>query len=168
MIKYNKMPKYTIVGVNEIKLVEFDWDLIVEKFGLGLNSKKVFSLFTKVENLKNISLFKETPTNKLVDIVKLMKKKIFKKDQIIFKEGEFGDILYMIKKGTVHILKDQKKIREYGQGVCFGEISLLYDEPRSATAISVCDSTVYYLTKNDFKSVLDDNMVAYLEKKVAL
>ena len=65
MIKYNKMPKYTIVGVNEIKLVEFDWDLIVEKFGLGLNSKKVFSLFTKVENLKNISLFKETPTNKL-------------------------------------------------------------------------------------------------------
>ena len=168
MIKYNKMPKYTIVGVNGIKLVEFDWDLIVEKFGLGLNSKKVFSLFTKVENLKNISLFKETPTNKLVDIVKLMKKKIFKKDQIIFKEGEFGDILYMIKKGTVHILKDQKKIREYGQGVCFGEISLLYDEPRSATAISVCDSTVYYLTKNDFKSVLDDNMVAYLEKKVAL
>ena len=168
LIKYNKMPKYTIVGINGIKLVEFDWDLIIEKFGLGLNSKKVFSLFSKVENLKNISLFKETPTNKLVDIVKLMKKKTFKKDQIIFKEGEFGDILYMIKKGTVHILKDQKQIREYGQGVCFGEIALLFDEPRSATAISVCDSTVYYLTKNDFKSVLDENMVSYLEKKVAL
>ena len=168
MIKYNKIPKYNIVGVNGIKLVEFDWDLIIEKFGLGLNSKKVFSLFAKVENLRNISLFKETQTNKLIDIVKLMKKKIFKKDQIIFREGEVGDILYMIKKGTVHILKDERQIREYGQGVCFGEIALLINGPRTATAISVCDSTIYYLTKNDLKTVLDENMVSYLEKKMAL
>ena len=168
ILKYNKIPKYTIIGVNGVKLVEFDWDLIIEKFGLGLNSKKVFSLFSKVENLRNISLFKETPTNKLVDIVKLMKKKAYKKDQIIFREGEVGDILYMIKKGIVHILKDKKQIREYGQGVCFGEIALLFDEPRTATAISVCDSTIYCLTKNDFKTVLDENMVSYLGKKMAL
>ena len=168
MIKYNKVPKYTIVGVNGVKLVEFDWESIIGKLDLGLNSKKVFSLFSKVENLRNISLFKETQTNKLVDIVKLMKKKTFKKDQIIFREGEIGDILYMIKKGTVHILKDKKQIREYGQGVCFGEIALLFDEPRTATAISACDSTIYYLTKNDFKTVLDDNMVLYLSKKMAL
>ena len=168
IIKYNKIPKYKIVGVDGVKLVEFSWDLIIKKLELGINSKKVFSLLTKVENLKKISLFKETPTNKLVDIVKLMKKKVFKKDQIIFKEGEVGDILYMIKKGTVHILKNDKKIREYGQGVCFGEIALLYNEPRTATAISICDSTIFYLTKNDFKSVLDDNMIYYLEKKMAL
>ena len=152
IIKYNKIPKYTIVGIDGVKLVEFDWELIIQKLGLAQNSKKVFSLLTKVENLKNISLFKETTTNKLVDIVKLMKKKVFKKDQVIFKEGEVGDILYMIKKGTVHILKNDKKIREYGQGVCFGEIALLFDEPRTATAISICDSTIFYLTKNDFKS----------------
>ena len=168
IIKYNKIPKYKIVGIDGVKLVEFSWDLIIKKLGLGINTKKVFSLLTKVENLKNISLFKETPTNKLVDIVKLMKKKVFKKDQIIFKEGEVGDILYMIKKGTVHILKNDKKIREYGQGVCFGEIALLFNEPRTATAISFCDSTIYYLTKNDFKSVLDENMIYYLEKKMTL
>jgi cGMP-dependent protein kinase len=168
ILKYNKFPKYTIIGVNGVKLVEFEWDLIIDKFGLGLNSKKIFSLFSKVENLRNISLFKETPTNKLVDIVKLMKKKAYKKDQVIFREGEVGDILYMIKKGTVHIFKDKKQIREYGQGVCFGEIALLYNEPRTATAISVCDSSIYCLTKNDFKTVLDDNMVSYLMKKMAL
>ena len=168
ILKYNKFPKYTIIGVNGVKLVEFDWELIIEKFGLGLNSKKVFSLFSKVENLRNISLFKETPTHKVVDIVKLMKKKAFKKEQVIFREGEVGDMLYMIKKGTVHILKDKKKIREYGQGVCFGEIALLLDEPRTATAISFCDSTIYCLTKNDFKAVLDENMVSYLGKKMAL
>ena len=168
ILKYNKVPKYTIISINDVKLIEFDWESIVEKLGFGVNSKKLFSLFSKVENLKNISLFKETPTNKLVNIVKLMKKKTFKKDQIIFREGEIGDILYMIKKGTVHILKDKKQIREYGQGVCFGEIALLFDEPRTATAISACDSTIYYLTKNDFKTVLDENMVSYISKKMAL
>ena len=168
MIKFNKMPDYTIIGVNGVKFVEFDWDLIIEKFGLGLTSKKIFSLFTKVENLRNITLFKDTPTNKLIDIVKLMKKKKYKKDQIIFREGEVGEMLFMIKKGKVHILKDNKQIREYTEGVCFGEIALLFNEQRTATAISMCDSTIFYLTKKDFKSVLDENMVSYLEKKMAL
>ena len=97
-----------------------------------------------------------------------MKKQAFKKDQVIFKEGEVGNLLYMIKRGTVNIMKLNKKIREYGEGVCFGEIALLYNEPRTATAISVCDSTIFYLTKEDFKKVLDENMVAYLSRKMAL
>ena len=34
-----------------------------------------------------------------------MKKQSFKKDQVIFKEGEVGNLLYMIKRGTVNIIK---------------------------------------------------------------
>ena len=97
-----------------------------------------------------------------------MKKQGFKKDQVIFKEGEVGNLLYMIKRGTVNIIKLDKKIREYGEGMCFGEVALLYNEPRTATAISGVDSTIFYLTKEDFKKVLDKNMVAYLGRKMAL
>ena len=168
IIKYNKKQKYTIIGKNNVKLLEFDWDSILAKFGFEGNSKKFFSLFSKVEHLRNISLFKETPTYRLIDIVKLMKKKEFKKNQIIFKEGDIGDVLFMIKRGIVNIIKSNKKIREYGEGVCFGEIALLYNEQRTATAISECDSTIYYLTKEDFKRVLDENMVSYLGRKMAL
>ena len=38
MIKYNKVPKYTIVGINGVKLVEFDWESIIGKLDFGLNS----------------------------------------------------------------------------------------------------------------------------------
>ena len=168
LIKYNKKQNYTIIGKNGVKLLEFDWSIIPSKFGFEGKTKKFFSVFSKVEILRNISLFKETPINKLIDIVKLMKKQGFKKDQIIFKEGEFGDLLYMIKRGTVNIMKLDKKIREYGEGMCFGEVALLYNEPRTATAISGVDSTIFYLTKEDFKKVLDKNMVAYLERKMVL
>ena len=137
----NNKQKYTIIGKNAVKLIEFDWNVIPSKFGFKGNTKKFFSIFSKVEILRNISLFKETPINKLIDIVKLMKKQAFKKDQVIFKEGEVGNLLYMIKRGTVNIM---------------------------ATAISVCDSTIFYLTKEDFKKVLDENMVAYLSRKMAL
>ena len=167
-INNNKKQKYEIIGKNDLKLLEFDWNIIPSKFGFEGNTKKFLSLFSKVEILRNISLFKETPINKLIDIVKLMKKTSFKKDQVIFKEGELGNLLYMVKRGTVNIIKLNKKIREYGQGVCFGEVALLYNEPRTATAISGCDSTIFYLTKDDFKKVLDENMVAYLGRKMAL
>ena len=168
LIKDNKKQKYTIIAKNGVRLLEFDWNIIPSKFGFEGKTKKFFSLFSKVEILRNISLFKETPINKLIDIVKLMKKKGFKKDQVIFKEGEFGNLLYMIKRGTVNIMKLNKKIREYGEGMCFGEIALLYNEPRTATAISGGDSTIFYLTKEDFKKVLDENMVAYLGRKMVL
>ena len=168
LIKDNKKQKHTIIGKNGVKVLEFDWDIITSKFGFEGKTKKFFSLFSKVEILRNISLFKETPINKLIDIVKLMKKQGFKKDQVIFKEGEVGNLLYMIKRGTVNIIKLDKKIREYGEGMCFGEVALLYNEPRTATAISGVDSTIFYLTKEDFKKVLDKNMVAYLGRKMAL
>ena len=168
LIKYNKKQKHTIIGKNGVKLLEFDWNIIPSKFGFEGKTKKFFSVFSKVEILRNISLFKETPINKLIDIVKLMKKQGFKKDQVIFKEGEVGGLLYMIKRGTVNIIKLDKKIREYGEGMCFGEIALLYNEPRTATAISGGDSTIFYLTKEDFKKVLDKNMVAYLGRKMVL
>ena len=164
----NQKKKFTIIGKNDVKLIEFDWNIIPSKFGFKGNTKKFFSIFAKVEILRNISLFKETPINKLIDIVKLMKKQSFKKDQVIFKEGEVGNLLYMIKHGSVNIIKLNKKIREYGEGVCFGEIALIYNEPRTATAVSGCDSTIFYLTKEDFKKVLDENMVAYLSRKMAL
>ena len=164
----NKKQKYQVIGKNDVKLLEFDWSIIPSKFGFEGNTKKFLSLFSKVEILRNISLFKETPINKLIDIVKLMKKTSFKKDQVIFKEGEVGNLLYMVKRGTVNIIKLNKKIREYGEGVCFGEVALLFNEPRTATAISGCDSTIFYLTKEDFKKVLDENMVAYLGRKMAL
>ena len=63
LIKYNKKQKHTIIGKNGVKLLEFDWNVIPSKFGFEGKTKKFFSVFSKVEILRNISLFKETPTS---------------------------------------------------------------------------------------------------------
>jgi CRP/FNR family transcriptional regulator/CRP/FNR family cyclic AMP-dependent transcriptional regulator len=44
-----------------------------------------------------------------------------------------------------------------GQGDFFGEMALLDNEPRSATAIAVEESELLSLHRNDFQAVLSDN-----------
>ena len=45
--------KFTVIGKNDVKLIEFDWNVITSKFGFKGNSKKFFSIFAKVEILRN-------------------------------------------------------------------------------------------------------------------
>ena len=49
----------------------------------------------------------------------------------ILREGEAGDRFYVVSTGTVAILG-----REFGPGEAFGEIALLRDVPRTATAVT--------------------------------
>nr|AAM22643.1 cGMP-dependent protein kinase [Eimeria maxima] len=57
----------------------------------------------------------------------------FKPGQPIVKEGEKGDILYIIKSGKARVSIKGKDVRLLQKGDYFGERALLYDEPRSAT-----------------------------------
>jgi len=67
---------------------------------------------------------------------------LFPKDSLVFAEGEIGNCLYIIQKGSVKITKiidNQEVVLEVlGKNDIFGEMALLEDMPRSATA-EVCD-----------------------------
>jgi len=66
--------------------------------------------------------------------------------QIIFKEGTFGDWVYIIHEGTVEISKDVEGnkviIEVLGPGEIFGEMAFLGDIPRTATALSIGQTTL--------------------------
>ena len=76
-----------------------------------------------------------------------MTKKQFSKGEVIFREGDMGDTLYQINKGTVAIYagygeSDEQKLTEYGEGNFFGEMAVIEAYPRSATAVAVDDVEV--------------------------
>jgi NADH dehydrogenase len=63
----------------------------------------------------------------------------FEGNEIIFREGDKGDRLYIVVNGTVQIVSEQPGqpstlIAELGPGDCFGEMALINDNPRNATA----------------------------------
>ena len=63
----------------------------------------------------------------------------------IVREGEVGDRFYVIRSGTVSILG-----RTFGPGAGFGEIALLRDVPRTATASAVTDVELVALEREPF------------------
>ena len=172
LIKSGQFAPRNIIASFSLKVIEFNLNDIIEKIGIKIQNKKnfhkIFKIFDDVDNLRKISLFKETASHKLVNIVVLMKIKNFKENDVIFREGEIGDKLYMIKSGSVKVYTNNKLMRELGEGSCFGEVALLLDKPRTATVIAACDCKICYLTKEDFNSLVDDNMINYLTDKIYL
>ena len=174
LIKENKPNRFDIKTHGGSKIIKFDWDKICkESFGNILekhngDSKKLISFFNHLNNLKKIEIFKECSNLRLIDICLSMKKEKYLENEIIFNEGDKGDKFYFIKKGKVECLKSNKFIRELEENSCFGEISLLKSEVRSATIKTKTKVSVYTLTRSDFKKHMDKNMLDYLNKKIAL
>jgi hypothetical protein len=63
----------------------------------------------------------------------------------IVREGEAGDRFYVVRSGTVEIVG-----RTFGPGTGFGEIALLRDVPRTATAMAVTDAELVALERGPF------------------
>ena len=65
-------------------------------------------------------------------------------------QGEQADHFYVIGDGKVEITRDGRHIAYLGAGGYFGEIALLRDTPRTATATALEPSTVFGLEREDF------------------
>lgn len=74
-------------------------------------------------------------------------------------QGEAGDSLYLIEKGTVEVvvqdsLGDQSVLEQMGPGQHFGEMALLDEGPRSATVSTVTDATFLRLSRAGFQELV--------------
>jgi len=87
--------------------------------------------------------------------------KIFEPGQIIFCEYETGNDFYFIQEGHVKIIKTmanaQKTLDVMEQGDIFGEMAILEEAPRSATAIAVDRVRVLHFNRANFDSLMHGN-----------
>lgn len=85
----------------------------------------------------------------------------YKPGEIIFLEYEPGDTFYMIQGGRVKISKvvqDKEKLLDILEsGDVFGEMAIIEDAPRSATAVAVDDVKLLKFKKENFEVLLKTN-----------
>ena len=77
---------------------------------------------------------------------------------MIFKEGDQGRDVYVVKSGTVQVLikgKDGRPelVNTLGPGDHFGEMALLRNAPRNATIRTVTPVEVYRMSPNNFAAL---------------
>jgi DASS family divalent anion:Na+ symporter len=80
----------------------------------------------------------------------------------IIREGEAGDALYIIVRGTFAVLAgpDDRRLNTIGPGHYVGELALLVDEPRTATIRADTDGEVLRLERAQFVELLGRDAAA--------
>lgn len=76
------------------------------------------------------------------------------KGDTIFYKGTTGSSMFVVLGGKVGIFDGSKCVAELGVGSMFGEMSLLLDEPRSATVMAIEDSLLFQLSEDIFHKLL--------------
>ena len=100
---------------------------------------------TLLQQLKHIPLFAELSKGELKEIERLIHLRRYKNNEVIFWEDEPGVGMYIVHQGEVGIYKaygtaEQRQLAHLQTGDFFGEMALLEDESRSATAVALTDS----------------------------
>ena len=81
---------------------------------------------------------------------------------MIIKEGDSGDLFYIIKEGFVVCYKNKIEKRQLGKGDYFGEQALIHSTPRTATVIAGSDIVLVSIGRDCLVSVLGDQLETIL------
>jgi CRP/FNR family cyclic AMP-dependent transcriptional regulator len=112
------------------------------------------------ETLKTQPMFKDLTVNELGNVAPLFFEKAYSKNSTLFVEGMTGEILYLVKNGSVNITKKMANGQEavlatLKEGEFLGEMSLIDNRPRTATARVAEDSILLVMTKKAFNILLE-------------
>ena len=116
-------------------------------------------IFDRILLLKNSPVFEQTSTEDLRFVAQAMDAENYLQGERIFDIHENGDHMYVIESGKIGIsLNENPKIQEFvaelGVGDCFGEMNLLDNLPRSATAHVLEDTVVLTLDANQLHQLI--------------
>lgn len=106
-----------------------------------------------LEPVKTIELFQKPPSPKT-----------FLTGEVIFQEGEQGEVIYGIISGEVEIVVNGKVIETIHQGDVFGEGSLVHlNHQRDTKAIAKTDSLLAFLDREHFMFAVQQTPMFALE-----
>ena len=124
--------------------------------------EKVEATREDVALLKSVSLFHELPPTQVALLLSKFREVTAPAGTEIIREGDSGDTFYVIKSGTVEVVKgcdgESLPLATLSRGQYFGEIALIRDVPRTATVRATSPVELWSLTKGDFLRLVGRDM----------
>ncbi|HOD40212.1 MAG: Sporulation initiation inhibitor protein Soj [Spirochaetes bacterium ADurb.BinA120] len=109
-------------------------------------------------DLKQIPIFSSLNDSHVEKIKEIVEEISMPKGASIFKQGDFGDAFYIVISGKVKISKiedgEDKTLAVLKEGEFFGEMALLEEAPRSASASCADDCKLYKITQKNFGYIM--------------
>ena len=143
--------------------LEWTEDRILEEAGLlqaGLETPL---------NLSEINLLKGFDADTLGALASCVEERSYETGQKVFRHGDQGDEIYLIRRGTVRIVLPltggrQHHLVTFGRGDFFGDMAFIDHAVRSADAMACALTDIYIISRARFDKVAVDH--PFLDKKV--
>ena len=118
--------------------------------------------FAAKQALQLVPFFNNLQDDEAKNLSKRLVLRRFGPDQVIFHHGDPGGLLYIIVNGKVKITHttldgQEAMLAIFGAGDFFGELALLDDSPRSATAEALEETETLTLHREEFIRYIGDN-----------
>ena len=150
-----------------------------EAFGM-FNKKSAFKprvipkTDTQKETIKSRCLqsfiFNALEDQDMISVIDAFEEKRYKAGEYVIKEGEKGDIVFLVDTGELDCEKTFKKgdpptyLKTYKPGESFGELALLYNAPRAATIKAKTDCLLWALDRGTFNNIVKEAAVKKRER----
>ncbi|ODQ78374.1 hypothetical protein BABINDRAFT_162613 [Babjeviella inositovora NRRL Y-12698] len=99
-------------------------------------------------------LFGQLDDEELNTVIHALEEKRLPQNTEIIKQGDEGDFFYVIEKGEVDFYVNGDKVNTSGPGSSFGELALMYNSFRAATAVATTDCVLWALDRLTFRRIL--------------
>lgn len=113
--------------------------------------------------LKKIPLLSELNEDDHKEIIKHIEMQYYPAHQVLFNEGDAGNAVYIIKRGVVRIYHpgadstEEQEVAMLGDNDVFGEMAIISEKPRNASAQTMEESEIFVLKKDDFVQLVSSN-----------
>lgn len=110
--------------------------------------------------LGEMRLFERVAAEDRIAVAARLDERSLKKGQILFREGELGEEMFVIRRGTMIVSKPvtgsvEQVLARMGPGEFFGEMSLFGRAPRSATIQAETDATLLVLDRDNLDRLIE-------------
>ena len=110
----------------------------------------------KLELLRRVPLLDGLSGKDLEEVGQLADEVDVPDGQVLLREGAPGSEFFVIVNGAVRIDQGGNEVTTLGPGDFLGEIALIDDRPRTATATAVGPTSLLVLTRSGFRTLMMD------------
>jgi CRP-like cAMP-binding protein len=109
----------------------------------------------KLELLRDVPLFSDLNSRDLAELGGLVDEVDVSAGKVLCQEGSRGDEFFVIVDGNVRVERQGRELAVLGPGQFLGEVALVDEGPRTATATATTDGHLLVIGHREFHSLMD-------------
>lgn len=159
----------TLTSITEVVLIGWPINIFLDFLqthpGVGDATRQSAAFMLRINFIKSVAPFSDLSTQKIAQIARHIAEITVATGTVLFHEGETGNECYLIQSGRVEItITDnnglQRSVAVLGPPAFFGEIALLSNVPRNATAKMIEGGSLLVLHKTQLQELIESHMAA--------